>query len=167
MTSILLLGLLIGMQHALEADHVAAVSSFVVRGGTRRRMVAHGLTWGLGHAASLSLFAGAAIGLGASLGSRMALWLEAAVALMLILLGAHLLYRLWRDKVHFHRHRHGDGTVHVHAHSHAGEARAHARSVHGHEHPAGLPLRALAVGLMHGMAGSAALVVLSVRPGTL
>ena len=43
---------------------------------------------------------------------------------MLIGLGAHVLWRLWRDRVHFHKHGHGDGTVHFHAHSHAGETAA-------------------------------------------
>ena len=79
---------------------------------------------------------------------------------MLVGLGAHVLWRLWRDRVHFHRHSHGDGTIHIHAHSHAGEAAPHARSQHGHDH--GFRWRTLLVGLMHGMAGSAALLVLTV-----
>ena len=79
---------------------------------------------------------------------------------MLIGLGAHVLWRLWRDRVHFHRHGHGDGTVHIHAHSHAGETLPHARAPHAHAH--GFRWRTLLVGLMHGMAGSAALLVLAV-----
>jgi hypothetical protein len=75
-------------------------------------------------------------------------------------LGAHVLWRLWRDRVHFHRHAHGDGTVHIHGHSHAGEALPHARAAHAHAH--GFRWRTLLVGLMHGMAGSAALLVLAV-----
>src|SRR5580692_9033360 len=79
---------------------------------------------------------------------------------MLVGLGSHVLWRLWRGRVHFHRHGHGDGTVHFHAHSHAGEAAPHARAAHAHEH--GFRWRTLLVGLMHGMAGSAALLVLTV-----
>jgi uncharacterized membrane protein HdeD (DUF308 family) len=80
---------------------------------------------------------------------------------MLVGLGAHVLWRLWRDRVHFHRHDHGDGQVHIHAHSHAGETAAHARgALHVHAH--GFRWRTLLVGLMHGMAGSAALFVLAV-----
>jgi ABC-type nickel/cobalt efflux system permease component RcnA len=86
--------------------------------------------------------------------------LETAVGIMLVGLGAHVLWRLWRDRVHFHRHNHGEGTIHIHAHSHAGEAAPHARSQHGHDH--GFRWRTLLVGLMHGMAGSAALLVLTV-----
>jgi len=56
--------------------------------------------------------------------------------------------------------RHGDGTIHFHAHSHAGETTPHARTAHVHEH--GFRWRTLLVGLMHGMAGSAALLVLTV-----
>ena len=79
---------------------------------------------------------------------------------MLIGLGAHVLWRLWRDRVHFHGHSHGGGTVHLHAHSHAGETMPHARAPHAHGH--GFRWRTLLVGLMHGMAGSAALLVLTV-----
>jgi hypothetical protein len=66
---------------------------------------------------------------------------------------------LWRDRVHFHQHGHGDGTVHIHAHSHAGEP-AHDAAPHSHAH--GFRWRTLLVGLMHGMAGSAALLMLAV-----
>ena len=86
--------------------------------------------------------------------------METAVGAMLIGLGAHVLWRLWRNRVHFHKHDHGDGTVHFHAHSHAGETAPHVRTAHAHEH--GFRWRTLLVGLMHGMAGSAALLVLAV-----
>jgi len=86
--------------------------------------------------------------------------METAVGVMLIVLGAHVLWRLWRDRVHFHKHGHGDGTAHFHAHSHAGETAPHVRTAHAHEH--GFRWRTLLVGLMHGMAGSAALLVLAV-----
>jgi ABC-type nickel/cobalt efflux system permease component RcnA len=79
---------------------------------------------------------------------------------MLIGLGGHVLWRLWRDRVHFHPHHHGDGTVHLHAHRHAGKTVAHSRDPHTHAH--GFRWRTLLVGLMHGMAGSAALLVLTV-----
>jgi hypothetical protein len=73
-----------------------------------------------------------------------------------------VLWRLWRDRVHFHSHSHGDGTRHIHLHSHAGETKAHAASAHAHAHAHGFRWRTLLVGLMHGMAGSAALLVLAV-----
>ena len=79
---------------------------------------------------------------------------------MLVGLGAHVLWRLWRDRVHFHAHAHGDGIVHLHLHSHAGEGTSHVRSSHSHVH--GFRWRTLLVGLMHGMAGSAALLVLAI-----
>ena len=82
------------------------------------------------------------------------------LGVMLVGLGAHVLWRLWRDRVHFHKHGHGDGTVHLHAHSHAGETTPHRRTAHAHEH--GFRWRTLLVGLMHGMAGSAALLMLTV-----
>ena len=153
-------GFLLGMQHALEADHIAAVSSIAARRTGVWDIVKHGLTWGLGHTVTLFIFAGAAILLGHAIPDHLAQPLEAAVGIMLIGLGTHLLWRLWRDRVHFHKHRHDDGTVHIHAHSHAGETVAHVRAAHDHTH--GFRWRTLLVGLMHGMAGSAALLVLAV-----
>jgi hypothetical protein len=160
MFGILGLGFLLGMQHALEADHIAAVSSIAARRSHVADIVKHGLTWGLGHTLTLFVFAGAAILLGRAIPDDLARPLETAVGVMLIGLGAHVLWRLWRDRVHFHQHGHGDGTVHFHAHSHAGETAPHVRAAHAHEHR--FRWRTLLVGLMHGMAGSAALLVLTV-----
>jgi ABC-type nickel/cobalt efflux system permease component RcnA len=163
--SILLLGLLIGMQHALEADHVAAVASIAARQRSLGRIVAHGAVWGLGHTVTLMAVAGAAVLLGLHLAPALAGWLEAAVGVMLVLLGGQLLLRLWRDRVHFHSHRHADGRAHFHAHAHrdepVGHDRAHAGMPHNHDHPRGLPWRTLLIGMVHGMAGSAALLVLT------
>jgi high-affinity nickel permease len=160
MFGILGLGFLLGMQHALEADHIAAVSSIAARRTHVGDIVKHGLTWGLGHTLTLFVFAGAAILLGRAIPEHVARPIETAVGIMLVGLGAHVLWRLWRDRVHFHRHGHGDGTVHFHAHSHAGEIIPHTRAPHAHAH--GFRWRTLLVGLMHGMAGSAALLVLTV-----
>jgi len=160
MFGILGLGFLLGMQHALEADHIAAVSSIAARRSDIGDIVKHGLTWGLGHTLTLFGFAGAAILLGHALPEQFAGPIETAVGIMLVGLGAHLLWRLWRDRVHFHRHGHGDGTVHIHSHSHAGENVPHIGATHAHAH--GFRWRTLLVGLMHGMAGSAALLVLAV-----
>jgi len=160
MFGILGLGFLLGMQHALEADHIAAVSSIAARRSHVGDIVRHGLTWGLGHTLTLFAFAGAALLLGHAIPESLLRPLETAVGIMLVGLGAHVLWRLWRDRVHFHTHGHGDGTVHVHAHSHAGEATPHLRTAHIHEH--GFRWRTLLVGLMHGMAGSAALLMLTV-----
>lgn len=180
MFGILGLGFLLGMQHALEADHIAAVSSIAARRSSVSDIVKHGLTWGLGHTLTLFAFAGAAILLGQAIPEHFERPLETAVGVMLVGLGAHVLWRLWRDRVHFHGHRHDNGPAHLHAHSHAGEERsrffgmilsesrrsafrdhapAHRDRVHGHGH--GIRWRTLLVGLMHGMAGSAALVVLA------
>ena len=160
MFGILGLGFLLGMQHALEADHIAAVSSIAARRSHVGDIVKHGLTWGLGHTLTLFVFAGAAILLGHAIPDSLSRSIETAVGIMLVGLGAHVLWRLWRDRIHFHRHGHSDGTVHIHAHSHAGETAAHARDAHAHDH--GFRWRTLLVGLMHGMAGSAALLLLTV-----
>jgi len=158
---ILLLGLLIGMQHALEADHVAAVSSIAARQKSVRSIVTHGAVWGVGHTVTLMLVAGSAIGLGLAIKESLASWLELLVGVMLVGLGANVVYLLIRERVHFHRHRHNDGTVHFHAHSHKGQAAPHDAEQHEHGHERKIPIRSLLVGMMHGMAGSAALIVLT------
>jgi cytochrome c biogenesis protein CcdA len=159
MLAVLSLGFLLGMQHALEADHIAAVSSLAARRSDVADIVKHGLTWGLGHTLTLFAFAGFAILLGQAIPDRLAQPLEIAVGVMLVGLGAHVLWRLRRDRVHFHAHRHGEGTLHIHLHSHAHETVPHAHSAHLHGH--GFRWRSLLVGLMHGMAGSAALLLLA------
>lgn len=160
MLSFFALAFLIGMQHALEADHVAAVGSMAARQTSLRDVVRTGAVWGLGHTLTLMLFAGAAILAGFAISDGLAGWLEFSVGIMLVALGGHVLYRLMRDRVHFHVHKHGDH-AHFHAHSHAGEpVRAHDPRHHRHDHKV-FPLRSLLVGMMHGMAGSAALLVLT------
>jgi len=162
MTGLLGLGFLIGMQHALEADHVAAVSSLVSRDSSARRVVAQGVAWGVGHTTILIVVGGGLLVFGAAIADETALWLETAVGVMLILLGGHVLLRLRRERVHFHRHGHGDGTVHWHAHSHKGESAPHNNGSHDHTHKAQRPpLRALFVGMTQGLAGSAALILLA------
>ncbi len=168
---VLLLGLVIGMQHALEADHIAAVSIIAARETSVRRIVTHGAVWGLGHTVTLMAVAGGAVAFGLALNDALAGWLELLVGLMLVSLGVHLGVRLVRERIHFHRHRHLDGTTHWHAHSHRGEHVPHDPRRHDHDHPRrlsirglpvrSLPIRSLMVGMMHGMAGSAVLLVVT------
>lgn len=162
--SMLLLGFFIGMRHALEADHVAAVASLVSRKQSLAHTLHQGTAWGLGHTITLFLFGSIVIFMDTVIPATLARGLEAAVGVMLLLLGADVLRRLRRDKVHFHTHRHGPGHTHFHAHSHAGETLGnHSDSSHDHLHPCGFPVRALLVGLMHGMAGSAAVILLALE----
>ncbi len=159
--SILLLGLLLGMRHALDADHLAAVATLVTRSRSIGDTVRQGVAWGTGHTLTLLIFGAGVLVLGLALPERAALALELAVGVMLVVLGAEVLYRLRRERVHFHVHRHAGGTTHIHAHAHRGDPAEHDADQHVHEH--GFPLRALMVGMVHGMAGSAALILLSLE----
>jgi ABC-type nickel/cobalt efflux system permease component RcnA len=160
--SILVVGLLLGMKHATEADHLAAVATLATRQASVWQTLRQGVAWGIGHTVTLMLFGGAVVLLGQAISPSLEQALETAVGLMLVVLGADVLRRLIRDRVHFHVHRHEAGAEHVHAHGHRGEGR-HDQSPHQHAHATRWPLRALAVGMMHGLAGSAALVVLSLK----
>lgn len=162
--SVLLVGFLLGMKHTIEADHLAAVATLVTRQGSMFNILKLGAAWGLGHTITLMAFGGLVFALGQSISEAWEQALETAVGIMLILLGADVLRRLVRDRIHFHVHRHGPRTQHVHAHSHRAESAPHEKSPHDHAHaPRRWPLRALAVGMMHGLAGSAALVLLSLQ----
>jgi len=163
MLTLMLVGLLLGMRHALEADHVAAVATLATRSTSIRDTVRQGVVWGIGHTLTLLAFGGAVLVMDANIPQGTANALEFAVGVMLVLLGLDVLRRAYRQKTHFHVHRHTDGVVHFHAHSHAHDPAPHDTESHRHVHAKAFPLRALAVGMMHGMAGSAALLLLTAR----
>ena len=164
MFTILGLGFLLGLQHAMEADHVASVAAIAAGRGRLSQVLRHGAFWGLGHAFSLSAFAGVVVLARGNIPPGFSAGLEIAVALMLIALGGMVIWRVARERLHFHLHRHRDGNVHFHAHSHAGESRAHDKNRHNHDHGGASIRRSLFVGVMHGLAGSAALIALA-APG--
>ena len=142
----------------MEADHVAAVAALATRSRSLRDGLRLGAAWGLGHTITLVVVGGAVLWSGSVVPERVAGWLELLVGIMLVGLGADVVRRMVRDRIHFHTHRH-ERTVHFHAHSHRGDPPPHGHSAHGHDH--GLAGRALLVGLVHGLAGSAALVLLT------
>jgi hypothetical protein len=163
LASILALGFVLGMRHATDADHLAAVATLATGSRSLAHTVAQGVAWGTGHTLTLMLCGGAVLVLGAVVPARAAQALELAVGVMLVALGADALYRLRRERVHFHAHRHADGVAHFHAHSHRAESAPHDPARHDHPHPHCFPARALLVGMVHGMAGSAALVLVSLE----
>ena len=163
MFSILALGLLIGMQHALEADHLAAVTAIAARKTSARKIISHGAFWGIGHTLTLMGVAGGALYLGLEIPVKTTAWLETIVGILLILLGGNLLARLIKERIHFHFHCHNAEKLHIHAHSHAGEEGVHEKLLHNHEHSNILPWRSLLIGMVHGLAGSAALLILTTQ----
>lgn len=159
--SLLSLGFLLGMRHALETDHVAAVASLATRSRSMGDTLRQGAVWGAGHTLTLFIFGSLVLLLDTVMPETLAQVLEFMVGLMLIGLGIDVLRRQLRERIHFHVHRHAGGYLHFHVHSHAGE-QVHA-TVHHHHHHGRFPLRALFVGMMHGMAGSAALILLTLQ----
>jgi high-affinity nickel permease len=156
----LLLGFLVGMGHAFEADHLAAVGTLAASGkATPKRLAFLGASWGLGHTTTLFLLSLPVIFLGVVLTARFAAGLEFTIGIMLVALGARVFYKLWKARVHVHLHEHS-GARHFHAHSHAGEDVPHGQSAHSHAHKV-FSLRAYLVGLAHGAAGTAGLVALA------
>jgi ABC-type nickel/cobalt efflux system permease component RcnA len=176
--SVVFLGFFLGMRHATDSDHVIAVTTIVSRQRTFRAAVLVGVLWGLGHTVTILLVGGAIILFGLVIPPRVGLTMEFSVALMLILLGALNLTGIMQQinealgstrghDRHSHPHSHDD-YVHSHPHGHGPEDHGHAEE----ETPQGWldrrlgrlglyhALRPLVVGLVHGLAGSAAVTLL-------
>ncbi len=162
MTSLLILGFLIGMRHAIEADHVAAVATLVSTSKSTKQSIWHGVAWGAGHTLTLFLFGSVVIMFNGTLSESTASWLEFSVGILLVLLGLDVIRRLYKERIHFHLHQHENQPAHFHAHSHCSHS-THNKEAHQHSHSRpSFPLRALFVGLIHGMAGASALILLTV-----
>lgn len=126
----MLLGFGLGLKHAIEGDHLAAVCTFVTRDSSVAGAAKVGALWGLGHAAVIVLAGGALVATGASVPAPLAFALDVAVALMLVGLGVAAIL--------------GARSAHTHPHDH---------KPHDHRRP-------LAIGLVHGASGTAALTLL-------
>ena len=149
------LGLLLGLRHAFEPDHLAAVSTLATRQGRVLDACRLGLAWALGHTVSVGVVVLAIMAAGLHLPARLWPAADFLVALLLIALGGAVILRYARGRWHLHTHAH-DAGPHFHLHSHAGG------SAHSHPHPRGDTRRSLGFGLLHGLAGSAAILVLLV-----
>jgi len=149
------IGLALGLRHAFEPDHLAAVSTLATRQGRLWSAARLGLAWGVGHTAAVGVVAFGVVGFGVTLPERLWPLTELAVALLLVTLGATVVWRYTRGRWHLHAHAH-DGAPHFHLHSHAASA------THNHAHASGDLHRSLGFGLLHGLAGSAAVIVLLV-----
>lgn len=163
LATVLGVGFVLGLRHALDPDHVVAVTTLASDRSGMRRTSLVGAFWGLGHAVSLGVAGGAILALRLRVPPAISNGLEAVVGVMLVALGAVALRRALRWRVHAHPHAH-DGRTHVHFHAHAPEqARAHgAAPAHRHPHLLRGGLRPFLVGLVHGLAGSAGLALLAV-----
>lgn len=164
--SLLAFGFALGLKHATEADHLAAVSTIVSdRKSVWSASLVGGL-WGVGHTISLFIAGVAVVVLHFEISARLAHILEFCVALMLVALGLDTLRKLARGgQLHMHVHQHG-GRLHAHPHVHEPEhvhesARAPEPAPDQHTHH-GLAIgpRPLIVGMIHGLAGSGALMLL-------
>ena len=118
------LGLLFGLKHATEVDHVVAVSTIVSEHRSVLRSALVGGLWGVGHTASLMIVGVLVLVFRVAIPQRVANWLEFGVALMIIALGVLAITRVLRKRadIHLHRHSHdGQSHVHVHFHEHGTE----------------------------------------------
>jgi len=150
------LGFLLGLRHALDPDHLVAVSTIVSEHKSIKRSSVIGTFWGLGHTASLLGIGIVILLLRASIPAHFEPWMEAPVAAMLIVLGVSATWRAFRERgwqVHTHTHSHEDRAPHTHVHLHAHEQ-------HDHKHRLfRMGRKPFLVGLVQGVAGSAALTL--------
>lgn len=157
---VLAVGALLGLRHATDPDHLAAVTMLVAGspGHAARSAGEVGLAWGLGHAVTLFFFGLPIILLNAHLTDRVQQAAEVAVAVVIVILSLRLLRR-WRSGLfHVHQHEH-DEQEHVHLHAHVLKS---APAGHGHAHSGRTRFGAFAIGLVHGIGGSASVGVLAV-----
>ena len=150
--TILGLGFLLGVRHALDADHVVAVSTMLAQRPDLRRSGFIGLCWGCGHTAVLLAVGLAVLALKITIPDAVAQMFESIVGLMLIVLGCTVAVTLYREQWHLHAHEH-DGARHVHLHSHS------LGTDHRDRHGWRESLPPVLVGMVHGLAGSAALML--------
>ena len=152
--SVLAIGFALGLQHATEADHLAAVSTIVSEKKNLLTASIVGGLWGIGHTISLFAVGVLVIFLKLQISESLEAKLEGCVGVMLVLLGLNALRKLFQvSKVHVHTHEH-DG--HTHAHIHAHDSKTAEESHHR------LSPRSVLIGMVHGLAGSAALMLLVV-----
>jgi sulfite exporter TauE/SafE len=154
--SILTFGFVLGLKHAVEADHVAAVSTIASEHPSIISSSFVGALWGIGHTISLLIGGALIVLLHVEISNRVSLILEFIVGLMLIILGANALRKLFRGgHLHMHVHQHG-GRAHAHPHLHDRQPQSEAHSHHGLK----LHRRPIIIGMIHGLAGSGALMLL-------
>jgi cytochrome c biogenesis protein CcdA len=147
------LGMLLGVKHAFDSDHLIAVSTIVTRERSAWRSLWIGVSWGMGHTLTLLIAGVVVVGLQQQIPPPVGLSLECVVGVVLIGLGLSTLYDCRRKKLHAHSHVHA-GTLHTHFHVHSDSP--------GHHHPHTVLLggKPLLLGMVHGLAGSAALMLL-------
>ena len=141
-----------GLLHALDADHILAVSTVAAGGdASRRRVLRTALNWALGHGLSLGVVTLSVLGLGLAMPEGLSAMAELLVGVILLAAGLSLLWAGWRGEVALSLHRHGGLPAHAH--------------LHGRDH-VGAPGRGLVdhrpvlIGIIHGVAGSAPLLAL-------
>lgn len=151
--AILGFGFLLGLRHALDADHLAAISTVLAERPSFRASSAVGFWWGIGHTMTLLLVGAVVLAWDIRIPERFELIAESGVGLLLIVLGGTLAWKLYRERWHVHSHHHDHGP-HVHLHSHRQQ------DDHRHRHWMAGSLRPLCIGMAHGLAGSAALMLI-------
>lgn len=154
------LGLVLGLKHSIEPDHVVAVSTIVNEYRNPFRAFWVGISWGLGHTTTLFLVGIIIIALRLTIPERLALFLEFAVGIMLVGLGAQVIYNYGKRKIHQHEHGH---ELDAHRHFHSHETSSEHSPVHHVLRAVGKPFlrkKSYFIGTVHGLAGSAALTLL-------
>ncbi len=155
-------GFLLGLKHATEADHLAAVSTIVSERKSLWSSALIGAIWGLGHTISLFIAGIFVLLLDYKISETTESYLEMGVGIMLILLGLNVIRKLMQGgNLHFHSHGHGEHKhAHPHIHTHEQDEHIHAHDKEITHHGFKFSPRSLLIGMVHGMAGSAALMLL-------
>ncbi|MBA3389986.1 MAG: sulfite exporter TauE/SafE family protein [Actinomycetota bacterium] len=156
---ILLISLLLGLRHASDPDHLAAVTTLIASEEEHkqaRKAGWMGFCWGLGHGTTLVVLGLPLVLFNRFLPERVGQIAEVAIGVVIVALAVRLLLRWRRGAFHVHTHNHNEESDHRHVHSHK-EDKSHE---HGHATPNRGPLGAYGIGLVHGIGGSGGLTLL-------
>jgi cytochrome c biogenesis protein CcdA len=158
--SILFFGFLLGMRHATEADHLTAIFTLITQRGALSQGLKLGVAWGAGHTLTLALLGGTVLVLGKTIPANFAQGLEAIVGVMLLLLGSDVLRRLYKDNVSPNNYLRRPKHIKLQMIASSKKLNNNAPL---HLHSNKMPARALLIGMVHGLAGSSALILISLE----
>ena len=159
----LLLGLVLGVVHACDPDHLVAVGTLTAESKNARQASVLGMVWGVGHTIALASIGTVVLNMKWRVPDQFSFAMEILVGLMIVSLGVNLLWASLRKfTIHSHQHSH-DGSTHAHLHIHGADTVTH------QHHGGRSKIKTFGIGLVHGLAGSAALslAVMSTMPSNM
>lgn len=163
MENVFILGFILGITHALEPDHLLAVSTFISGKISSRQLALRGAVWGIGHAIMISVIGLSSYIFDYFLSDNMLRFFESTVGILLVILGTEMLIRIIKTKNHIHRHSNGFGIKDYQIHCQIKNNNKHNNiDIHSHKQLVPSLFKALFIGFVHGLAGAGLLMATAI-----